>query len=71
MLQNGHANVPIKIWEATAKTGDTLFENTVYWEQAITALGEGRYPSGRLRRRSYDRGGAALVHLVFKLRYRL
>ncbi|WP_287196403.1 hypothetical protein [Mesorhizobium sp.] len=28
--------VPVELWEAAAKTGETSFENTSYWERAIT-----------------------------------
>ncbi len=39
----GHASnavrVPIEVWEAAAKTGETSFENVAYWEHAIGELG--------------------------------
>ncbi|MCK1274734.1 rhodanese family protein [Bradyrhizobium sp. 61] len=31
--------VPIEVWEAAAKSGETSFENVDYWERAIAALG--------------------------------
>jgi thiosulfate/3-mercaptopyruvate sulfurtransferase len=31
--------VPIEVWEAAAKSGETSFENIGYWEHAIAALG--------------------------------
>lgn len=31
--------VPIEVWEAAAKSGETSFENVGYWERAIAALG--------------------------------
>lgn len=31
--------VPIEVWEAAAKAGETSFENTAYWERAIGELG--------------------------------
>ncbi|SIT54053.1 hypothetical protein BQ8794_140198 [Mesorhizobium prunaredense] len=31
--------VPVELWEAAAKTGETSFENTSYWERAIADLG--------------------------------
>ncbi len=31
--------VPIEVWEAAAKTGETSFENVSYWEAAIVDLG--------------------------------
>jgi thiosulfate/3-mercaptopyruvate sulfurtransferase len=33
------ARVPVEIWEAAAKAGETSFDNVSYWEQAISALG--------------------------------
>ncbi|RWP40690.1 MAG: rhodanese family protein [Mesorhizobium sp.] len=31
--------VPVELWEAAAKTGETSFENISYWERAIADLG--------------------------------
>ncbi|RWB24645.1 MAG: hypothetical protein EOQ43_34265, partial [Mesorhizobium sp.] len=31
--------VPVELWEAAAKTGETSFENISYWESAIADLG--------------------------------
>lgn len=48
------ARVPIEVWEAAAKAGETSFENVAYWEHAIAALGlDGRttavvYDDGRM-----------------------
>src|SRR5438552_5452427 len=33
------ARVPLEVWEAAAKSGETSFENVAYWERAIAALG--------------------------------
>lgn len=33
------ARVPIEVWEAAAKDGETSLENVAYWERAIAALG--------------------------------
>ncbi|RWL17916.1 MAG: rhodanese family protein [Mesorhizobium sp.] len=33
--------VPVELWEAAAKTGETSFENISYWERAIAGLGVG------------------------------
>ncbi|MDH2399895.1 rhodanese-like domain-containing protein [Bradyrhizobium sp. SSUT18] len=33
------ARVPIEVWEAAARSGETSFENVDYWERAIAALG--------------------------------
>jgi len=33
------ARVPLEVWEAAAKSGETPFENVAYWERAIAALG--------------------------------
>jgi thiosulfate/3-mercaptopyruvate sulfurtransferase len=46
----GHAanavRVPIEVWEAAAKTGETSFENVAYWEHAIGDLGvDGEVPA--------------------------
>ncbi|MDQ0304897.1 sulfurtransferase [Ancylobacter polymorphus] len=42
-FSSGHARnavrVPIEIWEAAAKTGETFFENVAYWQRAIDELG--------------------------------
>lgn len=35
----GAVRVPIELWEAAAKAGETSFENVAYWEQAISDLG--------------------------------
>ncbi|AUW46040.1 sulfurtransferase [Rhizobium leguminosarum] len=38
--------VPIEVWEAAAKTGETSFENVDYWERAIATLGvDGQMPN--------------------------
>ena len=38
--------VPIEVWEAAAKSGETSFENIGYWEDAIAALGvDGSVPA--------------------------
>ena len=38
--------VPIEVWEAAAKSGETSFENIDYWEHAIAALGvDGTVPA--------------------------
>lgn len=38
--------VPIEVWEAAAKSGETSFENIGYWEHAIAALGvDGSVPA--------------------------
>lgn len=38
--------VPIEVWEAAAKAGETSFENVGYWERAIADLGvDGRIPA--------------------------
>ena len=40
------ARVPIEVWEAAAKSGETSFENIGYWERAIAALGvDGSVPA--------------------------
>ncbi len=31
--------VPIEVWEAAAKAGETSFDNVAYWERAISTLG--------------------------------
>ncbi|TIV63675.1 MAG: rhodanese family protein [Mesorhizobium sp.] len=46
----GHApnavRVPIEVWEAAAKAGETSFENVAYWERAIGELGvDGEVPA--------------------------
>lgn len=42
----GAVRVPIELWEAAAKAGETSLENVAYWEQAISALGiDGRTPT--------------------------
>ncbi|TKB16509.1 MAG: rhodanese family protein [Mesorhizobium sp.] len=33
--------VPVELWEAAAKAGETSFENVAYWERAIASLGVG------------------------------
>lgn len=57
-FSSGHAanaiRVPIEIWEAAAKAGETSFENVAYWDRAINDLGIGAdmpaviYDDGRL-----------------------
>ena len=38
--------VPLEVWEAAAKSGETSFENVAYWERAIAALGvDGSLPT--------------------------
>ncbi|TIV22551.1 MAG: rhodanese family protein, partial [Mesorhizobium sp.] len=38
--------VPIEVWEAAAKAGETSFENVAYWERAIGELGvDGEVPA--------------------------
>ena len=38
--------VPLEVWEAAAKSGETSFENVAYWERAIAALGiDGSVPA--------------------------
>lgn len=41
-FSSGHATnavrVPIEVWEAAAKTGETSFENAAYWERGIAEL---------------------------------
>lgn len=49
-FSSGHSpnavRVPIEIWEAAAKTGETSFENVAYWERAIVELGiDGNIPA--------------------------
>ncbi len=49
-FETGHpakaVRVPIEVWEAAAKTGETSFENVGYWERAIGNLGvDGRMPA--------------------------
>ncbi|MEH2543589.1 thiosulfate/3-mercaptopyruvate sulfurtransferase [Bradyrhizobium sp. AZCC 2262] len=40
------ARVPLEVWEAAAKSGETSFENIGYWERAIAALGiDGSLPA--------------------------
>jgi thiosulfate/3-mercaptopyruvate sulfurtransferase len=40
------ARVPLEVWEAAAKSGETSFENVAYWERAIAALGiDGSVPA--------------------------
>jgi thiosulfate/3-mercaptopyruvate sulfurtransferase len=40
------ARVPLEIWEAAAKSGETSFENVAYWERAVAALGiDGSIPA--------------------------
>lgn len=40
------ARVPLEVWEAAAKSGETSFENAAYWERAIAALGiDGSVPA--------------------------
>ncbi|MBB3659984.1 thiosulfate/3-mercaptopyruvate sulfurtransferase [Rhizobium sp. BK650] len=42
-FSSGHATnavrVPIEVWEAAARFGETSFENIAYWERAIAELG--------------------------------
>lgn len=38
--------VPIEVWEASAKAGETSFENVAYWEHQIADLGvDGQMPA--------------------------
>ncbi|RWP02671.1 hypothetical protein [Mesorhizobium sp.] len=38
--------MPVELWEAAAKAGETSFENVPYWERAIVDLGVGGKRSG-------------------------
>jgi rhodanese-related sulfurtransferase len=44
--------VPIEVWEAAAKAGETSFENVAYWERPIADLGI----DGRIAAVVYDDG---------------
>ena len=40
------SRVPLEVWEAAAKSGETSFENVAYWERATAALGiDGSVPA--------------------------